>query len=121
MDIARLFPCLTLLPYICRTGSRTRNFAAARGHFRDHWRWRYTPCERIRSGTPLDSFANSGWLQIVGRGFAAALVGNDLIGHLLPFMKVVRAGPFDRADIDEHICAAGVRLNEPEAFRCIDI
>ena len=73
------------------------------------------------AGLPLNSFANSGWLQIVGRGFAAALVGNDLIGHLLPFMKFVRAGPFDRADIDEHICAAGVRLNEPEAFRCIDI
>src|SRR5262249_31435532 len=63
---------------------------------------------------------SSGWLQIVGRGFAAALVGHDLISDLLPIIKVAQAGPFDRADMDEHICAAGVRLNEPEAFRCIE-
>ncbi len=31
-----------------------------------------------------------------------------------------RACRFDRADMDEHIGAAGVGLNEPEAFRCIE-
>jgi hypothetical protein len=33
-------------------------------------------------------------------------------------MKVMQAGPFDRADMDENV-AAGVRLNKPEALRCI--
>src|SRR6202030_949801 len=62
----------------------------------------------------------SGWLQIFSRGFARALVGDDLIGDLLPLIKVAHAGSFDRADMDEHIGAAGVGLNEPEAFRCIE-
>jgi hypothetical protein len=41
-------------------------------------------------------------------------------GDLLPFMKVMQAGPFDRADMDEYIGAAGVRLNEPEAFAALN-
>ena len=28
-------------------------------------------------------------------------VGHDLVGDLLPFMKVMQASPFDRADMDE--------------------
>src|ERR1700722_12563808 len=31
----------------------------------------------------------------------------------------IPAGPFDRADMEENV-AAGVRLNEPEALRCIE-
>jgi hypothetical protein len=38
----------------------------------------------------------------------------------LPFKKVMQAGPFDRADMDENVGAAGVRLNEPEALQCIE-
>jgi hypothetical protein len=31
--------------------------------------------------------------------------------HLLPFVQVMQAGPFDGADMDEHIGLASVRLN----------
>jgi hypothetical protein len=30
------------------------------------------------------------------------------------------ASPFDRTDADENVRAAGLWLNEPEAFRCIE-
>ena len=76
--------------------------------------------ERIRSGLASTGSPISGWLQIFSRGFAGALVGDDLIGDLLPFVKVAHAGSFDRADMHEHVGAAGVGLNEPEAFRCIE-
>jgi hypothetical protein len=33
---------------------------------------------------------------------------------------VTHALPFDGADMDENVGAAGVRLDEPEAFRCIE-
>ncbi len=33
----------------------------------------------------------------------------------------MQTGPFDGADMDEHVGAAGVGLNEPEAFRCIEL
>jgi hypothetical protein len=36
------------------------------------------------------------------------------------FIQVTDASPFDRADMDEHIGAAGVGLNEPEASRRIE-
>ncbi len=49
-----------------------------------------------------------------------ALIGDDLIGDLLPFIQAAQTGPFDRADMNEHIGAAGVGLNEPEAFRRIE-
>src|SRR5579863_700063 len=62
----------------------------------------------------------SGRLQIVRRRFAGAPVGDDLVDDLLPFMKVMHAGPFDRADMYEHIRPAAIRLNEPEAFGCIE-
>ena len=77
---------------------------------------------RDRIGSGLDS---TGWpisdrFQILRRGFAGALVGDDLIGNLLPFVQAVQTGPFDRADMDKHIGAAGVGLNEPESFRRIE-
>src|SRR5271166_2818470 len=66
------------------------------------------------------SQAISGRLQVFRRGFAGALVGDDIIGDLLPFIQAVQTGPFDRADMNEHIGAAGVRLKEPEPFRRIE-
>ena len=59
-------------------------------------------------------------LQIVRRGFASALVGDDLLGDLLPFIQVTNSSPFDRADMDENIGTPRVGLNEPEAFRRIE-
>ena len=58
--------------------------------------------------------------QVVCRGLAGAPVGDDLVGDLLSFIKVPNSSPFDRADMDKHIGAAGVGLNEPEAFRRIE-
>ena len=62
-------------------------------------------------------------LQIARGGFAgAAFVGHDLIGDL----SALRSGhagvrPCSTAlDMDENVGAAGVRLNEPEALRCIE-
>src|SRR5260370_36390048 len=66
------------------------------------------------------SQAMSARLQIVRRRFAGAPVGDDLVGDLLTFMKVMQAGPFDGADMDEHIGPAAVGVNEPEALRCIE-
>ena len=54
-------------------------------------------------------------LQIVCRGFAGALVGDDLVGDLLPFIQVTNSSPFDRADMDENIGTLRIGLNEPEA------
>ena len=54
--------------------------------------------------------------QVVCRGLAGAPVGDDLVGDLLPFIQVPNSSPFDRADMDKHIGAAGVGLKETEAF-----
>ena len=40
----------------------------------------------------------------------------DVVGDLLPFIQAVQTGPFDRADMDEHIGAAGVGLIKPNPF-----
>ena len=55
-------------------------------------------------------------LQIVRRGFAGAPIGDDLVGGLLAFIPAAQAGPFDRADMDEHVDTASIGLNEPEPF-----
>ena len=49
------------------------------------------------------------------RGFVGALI-DDLVIDLLPFIQAAEAGPFERADMDEHMGAAGVGLNESNAF-----
>src|SRR3954467_11862217 len=49
----------------------------------------------------------------VGRGLlAAAPVGFDVIGHLLPFNEAAHARALDGADVREHVPPALVRLNE---------
>jgi hypothetical protein len=46
-------------------------------------------------------------------------MGDNLIGDLLPFIQASKPGPFERADMNE-LVAAGIGLNEPEPFRCIE-
>jgi hypothetical protein len=75
---------------------------------------------RIGSRVRFDWFAKFRRLQIVCRGFPGALIGDDLIGDLLPFIQAAQNGQFDRADMNEHIGAAGVGLDGPEAFRRIE-
>ncbi len=54
--------------------------------------------------------------QIVGRGFARATISNDLVADLLAFTQSPKAGPFDGADVNEHVVSTIVRLNEAEAL-----
>jgi hypothetical protein len=54
--------------------------------------------ERIRSGTRLDWFANFRLASNCRPRICCCAVGNDLIGDLLPFIKVAHASRFDRAD-----------------------
>jgi hypothetical protein len=49
-------------------------------------------------------------LEIDGGLFAAVLL--DLVGDFLPFMETVEPGSLNRADMDEYVFAAAVRLNE---------
>ena len=51
----------------------------------------------------------------------SALVGDNLVRDLLAFVQVPHACPFDCANMDENVGAAGVRLNEPRALRCIEL
>lgn len=51
----------------------------------------------------------------IDRGFLAAL-DLDLVADLLTFIQAVESGPLDRADVDEHILAARIGLDESETF-----
>src|ERR1700754_1819354 len=53
-------------------------------------------------------------LEIDGGVLAAVLL--DLIGDLLAFVQAVQASPLDGADMDEHVLAAAVRLNEAKTL-----
>jgi hypothetical protein len=78
------------------------------------------PAPGLRGPLVSTDWPISDRLQIVRRGFAGALVGDDLLGDLLPFIQVTNSSPFDRADMDENIGTPRVGLNEPEAFRRIE-
>jgi hypothetical protein len=45
---------------------------------------------------------------------------SNLVRDLLAFIQVTRARPFDGADMDENVSAAGVRLKDPKALRCVE-
>ena len=53
-------------------------------------------------------------LEVDGGVLAAVLL--DLIGDLLAFVQAVQASPLDGADMDEHVLAAAVRLNEAKTL-----
>jgi len=55
-------------------------------------------------------------LQLISGGFAAAIVDHDLVGDLLAFGEAAKASALDRADMQENIGSAGIRLNETKAF-----
>jgi hypothetical protein len=61
----------------------------------------------------------SGGAQIIRRGFSCPSIGNDLERDLLPLIEAVHSGAFDRADVDEDVVAAFIRLNESEAFLAV--
>ena len=51
--------------------------------------------------------------------FTCPSIGNDLERDLLPLIEAVHPGAFDRADVDEDVVAAFIRLNESEAFLAV--
>lgn len=57
-----------------------------------------------------------GLLQAIGRRLAGALVNGDFIRNLLAFIERAHAGTLNSTDVHENIRAAGVWLNEAEAF-----
>jgi hypothetical protein len=58
--------------------------------------------------------------QPVGRRLAGSSVRDDLILKLLPLIEGAQAGPLDRTDVNEHILAAVVRLNEAKALLAVE-
>src|SRR4051794_3647611 len=66
------------------------------------------------------SFGRSDGAQILCGGLAGTLIGDDVEGYRLAFVQRAHAGAFDRADMDEHVSAAGFRLNEAETFLAVE-
>jgi hypothetical protein len=84
------------------------------------FRWLHSSRERISSRTRLDWFANFRLASNCRPRICRCAYRRRLIGDLLPFIQAAQNGPFDRADMNEHIGAAGVGLDGPEAFRRIE-
>jgi hypothetical protein len=58
--------------------------------------------------------------EIIRRRLAGLTTGQDLVGQLLAFVELVHARAFDRADMNEHILASVIRLDEAEAFGAVE-
>jgi hypothetical protein len=79
------------------------------------------PCLAALSGQsppPAGARLRSADLQIFGRFLAT--VRDDLEAHLRAFLQAGEASPFHRRDVDEHVPAAAVRLNEAIALCWIE-
>src|SRR6185295_2490101 len=69
-----------------------------------------------RGGRGILGLSASDGAEVFRRRLAAAAIRNDVEGDLLTFVEGAHAGALDGADVHEHVSAAGVRLNEAEAF-----
>src|ERR1700683_2396171 len=61
-----------------------------------------------------------GDLQVARRRATGALVSDDLVGDLLPFVELAEPRALNGADVDEYVLAAVIRLDETKAFRCVE-
>src|SRR6478752_9535099 len=59
-------------------------------------------------------------LQVFRRRLPGTLVGNDLVGNLLPLPQFTETSALDGADMNEDILTAVVRLDETKAFRRVE-
>jgi hypothetical protein len=57
--------------------------------------------------------------QLVSRRLAGSPVCDDFVLKLLPLIEGAQAGALDCADVNEHILAAVIRLNEAEALLAV--
>jgi hypothetical protein len=55
-------------------------------------------------------------LQLVSRRLAAAAIDGKFVTDLLAFREAKQPCALNRADVNEHIRSAGLRLDEAEAF-----
>src|SRR5271165_6838577 len=58
----------------------------------------------------------SGGAEVAGARLARALVGDEFEVDLLAFVEVVHPGAFDGADVNKHVRAAIIRLDETKAL-----
>src|SRR5258707_4643144 len=77
-------------------------------------------CRRGRVLSAPDWMRKSGDLQVACRRASGALVSDNLIGDLLPFVEFAEPRALNGADMDKHVLAAVVRLDETKAFRCVE-
>src|SRR5262249_7722736 len=80
------------------------------------WRTSARLLNRSFAGT----MQRSGRDQVLGRGLASPAIRYDLIRDLLTLVEAVHSGPLDGADVDEHVVAAIVRLDESEALLAVE-
>jgi len=79
-------------------------------------------CGERKSAVEAASLAElpSNGFQIVGRRLPGPSVSNDLIDDLLALVETVHPGTLYGADMDEHILAAVIRLDEAKAFLAVE-
>jgi hypothetical protein len=58
----------------------------------------------------------AGHAQIAGRGLARTTIFFQFIGDLVAFVQGRQARAFNRGDVDEHVLAAVLGLNETKAL-----
>src|SRR5580698_4470751 len=62
----------------------------------------------------------SGGLQIIRRGLASLSVCDQVKSNFLSLVEAVESGALNGADVNEHILAAIVRLDEAKAFLAVE-
>src|SRR4051795_13551562 len=82
---------------------------------------RWSPAGMAAKASP-DGVRRSGQLQVAGRNLALARVILEVEADLLALVQRTdrRAGPLERADVDEHVRAARIGLDEAEALGCVE-
>src|ERR1700722_5364625 len=88
----------------------------------------FHPCRSLSSGRPSAGPVGEGGLflkmlqhasngpQLVGGSFACPFFLGELVRQLLALVQVRHPGALDRADVNEHILAAIIRLNEAKSL-----
>src|SRR5262249_14396650 len=64
------------------------------------------------SGGMRQALPPSGGGEVLCRGLSGLAVGHNLEGDFLAFLELVEAGALDRTDVDEHVLAPILRLDE---------
>ena len=62
----------------------------------------------------------SSGLEVAGRLFARPAIRLHLVGDLLTLIEGLHAGALDGRDVDEHVLATVIRLDEAEALGSVE-